>query len=161
MCKIRGVFNSSPATRRSAGICRLGPSHTLPRRLHRPAKRTQAGQVCSRARRARLTLTGGRVRGGARKALLQRRVGGFGSLRARRDRLLEADALAVVMRGPGGVKAGTNANKTLAQWEGPPALRGTTSRKTPTYTILNAPRVRAMCGAMILKWFCYFDPGPG
>ena len=51
---------------------------------------------------------------------------------ARRDRLLEPDALAVVMRGPGGVKAGTNANKTLAQWEGPPALRGTTSKKSST-----------------------------
>ena len=53
-------------------------------------------------------------------------------MRARCDRLLTPDALVVVMRGPGGVKAGTNANKTLAQWEGPPALRGTTSGKPPT-----------------------------
>jgi len=44
-------------------------------------------------------LTGQRVHGGARKALLQRRVGQFGSLTARRDRLLEPDAMALVWAG--------------------------------------------------------------
>ena len=32
-------------------------------------------------------------------------------------------------------------------------------RSLQLYTILNAPRLRAMCGARI--WSCYFDPGPG
>ena len=88
----------------------------------------------SGARRGRrLMLTVQRVPGGARKALLQRRVGQFGSLTARRDRLLEPDAMALVSRGPGDLNAGQRAIGTLAQWEGPPALRGTTSKKSATY----------------------------
>ena len=78
-------------------------------------------------------LTGQCVHGGARKALLQRRVGQLGSLTARRDRLLEPDAMALVSRGPGDLKAGQRPLGTLAQWEGPPALRGTTSKKSATY----------------------------
>ena len=77
-------------------------------------------------------LTVQRVRGGARKALLQRRVVQLGSLTARRDRLLEPDAMALVSRGPGDLKAGQRPLGTLAQWEGPPALRGTTSKKSAT-----------------------------
>ena len=79
-------------------------------------------------------LTVQRVPGGARKALLQRRVVQLGSLTARRDRLLEPDAMALVSRGPGDLKAGQRALGTLAQWEGPPALRGTNSKKSATYT---------------------------
>ena len=78
-------------------------------------------------------LTVQRVRGGARKALLQRRVMQLGSLTARRDRLLEPDAMALLSRGPGDLNAGQGAIGTLAQWEGPPALRGTTSKKSATY----------------------------
>ena len=47
-----------------------------------------------------------RVPGGARKALLQRRVVQLGSLTARRDRLLEPDAMAAMPTREGAKRSG-------------------------------------------------------
>ena len=72
-------------------------------------------------------LTVRRVHGGARKALLQRRVGQLGSLTSRRDRLLEPDAMALVSHGRG---ERPRRARHACSGEGPPALRGTTSKAT-------------------------------
>ena len=54
-----------------------------------------------------------RVPGGARKALLQRRVVQLGSLTARRDRLLEPDAMAAMPTREGGKRSGPSPETQL------------------------------------------------
>ena len=66
-------------------------------------------------------LTVQRVRGGARKALLQRRVVQLGSLTARRDRLLEPDAMAAMPTREGAKRSGPSRETQLLGGGGPPA----------------------------------------
>ena len=63
-----------------------------------------------------------RVPGGARKALLQRRVVQLGSLTARRDRLLEPDAMAAMPTREGAKRSGPSRETQLLGGGGPPAL---------------------------------------
>ena len=67
-------------------------------------------------------LTVQRVHGGARKALLQRRVMQLGSLTARRDRLLEHDAMAAMPTREGAKRSGPSRETQLLGGGGPPAL---------------------------------------
>ena len=87
-------------------------------------------------------LTVQRVPGGARKALLQRRVVQLGSLTARRDRLLEPDAMAAMPTREGAKRSGPSDETQLLGGGGPPA-HFVRPRKKARLTLFSARDGRA------------------